>query len=55
MVCDPEQDYWRVSPQSFIWQKVFCKGVALIKRASNTDLNTNGSALAKQVQMIAGG
>jgi hypothetical protein len=26
MVCDPEQDYWRVSPQSSIWREAFCKG-----------------------------
>jgi hypothetical protein len=28
MVCDPEQDYWRVSPDSPIWRKAFCKGAA---------------------------
>jgi hypothetical protein len=28
-VCDPEQDYWRVSPQSSIWRKAFCKGGAI--------------------------
>jgi hypothetical protein len=26
MVCDPEQDYWRVSPHSSICRRAFCKG-----------------------------
>jgi hypothetical protein len=31
MVCDPEQDYWRVSPLSICWAGGFLQGAALIK------------------------
>jgi hypothetical protein len=26
MVCDPEQDYWRVSPHVYICRRALCKG-----------------------------
>jgi hypothetical protein len=53
MVCDPEQDYWRVSLTSSIWQKAFCKGPH--KKIMASQFATPGSAndlLLKKIRTL---